>query len=73
MLSLVYSLLVGLAGGYTTALLARRAPFRHAVALACVGVALGIVSLVLSWGNEPLWYQLASTSVPAAGCFWAAG
>lgn len=66
-LSVVYSFLVGLAGGAVTAILARRAPFRHTAVLACIGVFLALVSVFLPSQDEPLWYQLACMFLPAAG------
>jgi hypothetical protein len=67
MLFVAYGFLAALTGGYVAAVLAGRAPFRHAVALACAGVTLALLSLVFSLEEEPLWFHLANTAVPTAG------
>ncbi|MGH7544630.1 MAG: hypothetical protein ACREKI_00445 [Gemmatimonadota bacterium] len=65
--SLVVGFLAAGAGGWTTATIARGAEMQHAGALVGLVVALGIVSLLLSAGREPLWYALANVAVGAGG------
>ncbi len=54
--------------GYVTAVIARRAPIAHTVALGAVIGALGLVWMFVFWGWMPLWYQvvLVSIALPAA-------
>jgi len=54
--------------GYVTAVIARRAPIAHTVALGAVIVVLGLVWMFVFWGWMPLWYQvvLVSIALPAA-------
>jgi hypothetical protein len=48
-------------GGYVAALVAGRSELKHALAFGAVLTVAGIIALVFSAGNEPLWYQLART------------
>ncbi len=54
--------------GFVTAVVAGRSPIAHAAALGAVLVILGLVSIVVNWLQEPLWYQvtLVAIAVPAA-------
>ena len=63
LLSLVYALFAALAGGYVTALIARRKELKHTIALATFAALMGIVSMIVSAGQEPLWYQIANIAV----------
>jgi hypothetical protein len=47
------------AGGYVVALIARRRPVAHALALGAVMVPLGILNAVMNAGQEPLWFQVS--------------
>jgi hypothetical protein len=60
------ALMIG--AGYNTAILARRAPIAHTVALGAVIVVFGLVWMFVFWGWMPLWYQvvLVSIALPAA-------
>lgn len=60
-----YGFMAALLGGYVAAALAGRSPFRHAVVLAGVGVALAILSFFFALDDSPLWFHLANTVVPA--------
>jgi peptidoglycan/LPS O-acetylase OafA/YrhL len=65
--SLIYGLMAAIVAGYITALIAGRAEMRHAIALAAVALILGIVSMVMAGGREPLWYQVANLFVVVDG------
>lgn len=41
-----------------TGVIAKRAEVKHALALGAVAVALAIVSMILFWGLQPVWYQV---------------
>jgi hypothetical protein len=45
-------------GGYVCAVLAKAKPMQHVVALICFGQLMGIASVVMFWGKQPLWYGL---------------
>jgi hypothetical protein len=66
-LSIAFGFVAAVAGGYVTALIARRAPLRHAAALAAIGLILALINLRASWGTESFLYQLAFSILPAAG------
>ena len=53
------------AGGYVLALLAKRRPVAHAVALAIVLVPLGIANAYANAGQEPAWFQIATVTALA--------
>lgn len=57
-----------IAAGFVTAMVAGRSPIVHAAALGTVMVALGLMSMVLHWLQEPMWYQitLVAIAIPAA-------
>ena len=57
--NLGFSLVFALAGGYVTAVVAKRAPLRHAIALAALAFILAIISMVVETGPQPRWYQLS--------------
>lgn len=57
--NLAYSAAFAVAGGYVTARVARRAELRHAMALAGLAFGLGMISLILYLGKQPLWYAIA--------------
>lgn len=61
--SLGYGFLCAVAGGWVTAVIARREEVRHAMFLAGLVLLMGIVSIILSNASEPLWYQIANTTV----------
>lgn len=67
MLFVAYGFVAAVLGGYVAAALAGRSSFRHAAALAGAGVTLAILSLVFSVDDDPLWFHLANTAVPAGG------
>jgi hypothetical protein len=64
---LVFSGLVAVGGGYVCGLVAGRAELGHALALAGIAVALGIVSAFVEAGLKPLWSSLAIPLVGAVG------
>lgn len=65
--SLGYSFLFAAVGGYVTSLIAKRSEMKHATALAAFSALMGIVSMIISAGQEPLWYQIANIVVLVAG------
>ncbi len=66
-LSIAYGFAFAVLGGFVTAAIAGRAEMGHALALAGLIVVLGIVSLVLAAGREPLWYGLSNLALGAGG------
>jgi len=66
-LSVAYGFVAAVAGGYVTALVARRAPLQHAGALTVIGLILSSINLHASWGTETFLYQLTFSIFPAAG------
>jgi peptidoglycan/LPS O-acetylase OafA/YrhL len=67
-LSLAYGFVFTIVGGYAAAWIAGRAELAHGAALAVLMAVLGVVSLTLSFGQQPLWYQVALilSPLPAA-------
>ena len=57
-------------GGYVTAAIARRSEIDHALCLGALMVVLGIISMVMGAGKEPLWFQIANflIAIPSALC-----
>jgi hypothetical protein len=69
LLALLGSDLVLMIGaGYLTAVIARRAPIAHSIALGAAIAVFGLIWMFVFWGWMPLWYQvvLFSVSLPAA-------
>jgi hypothetical protein len=60
------ALMIG--AGYVTAVIARRAPIAHSIALGAVIAVFGLIWMFVFWGWMPLWYQvvLFSVALPAA-------
>ncbi len=60
------ALMIG--AGYVTAVIARRAPIAHSIALGAVIAVFGLIWMFVIWGWMPLWYQvvLFSIALPAA-------
>ena len=58
--SIVFGIVFALLGGYVAALLARRRPLAHALAVAAI-IALGAtVSLIATLGKGAIWSQIAA-------------
>jgi hypothetical protein len=55
------------AGGYVTAVVARRSEIKHALALGALMVVLGVVTLAAEYGRYPLWYQLGLVLIAVPG------
>jgi len=57
-------------GGYVTAAIARRSEIDHALSLGALMVVLGVISMVMGAGKEPLWFQIANflIAIPAVLC-----
>jgi hypothetical protein len=60
------------AGGYLTARLAPHRPLRHALVLGAVGLLVGTVGLLATWGRGlgPAWYPISIVAM-ALPCVWA--
>jgi hypothetical protein len=61
LLATSYRVVLGIAGGWLTARLAPRRPMKHAIVLGCIGAALGLLGLIVTWkkGLGPRWYAIA--------------
>lgn len=55
---LLMDVVIAVVGGYVTALIARRAPIGHALALGVLMFILGIVTAWASPEREPTWYAI---------------
>lgn len=56
---LVYSVVISVAAGYITALVARRNEIAHTFALGILQLALGIFFQYQAWNLSPMWYHLS--------------
>lgn len=65
--AIAFAFLAAILGGFVAALVARRAPMRHALGLAGLCVSMWIVSAIGSSGKEPLWFQVCNLVVMLAG------
>jgi hypothetical protein len=65
-LALAWGFMAALAGGAATAVIARRSPLIHALALALLGVSSACISLLLRT-PVALGLEIASIVIPAAG------
>ena len=72
MLALVYRGLYMVVGGYIAAALAPSRPMRHAVALGIVGIVLGILGAVATWGMTSAWFSI-SLVILGLPCVWLGG
>src|SRR2546426_578737 len=61
LLATSYRIVIGVAGAWLTARLAPDKPLKHALILGYLGVALGLVGVVVTWnkGLGPHWYPIA--------------
>jgi len=57
-LALVYRGVYAAVGGYVTAALAPNRPVSHAVILGIVGIVLGVLGAVATWGITPAWFNV---------------
>jgi O-antigen ligase len=67
--TIVLSAIVTIAlGGFVAALVARRAPLKHALALGIVMALVGVLNMYFSSGDEAVWLQVTQilVAVPAA-------
>jgi len=60
-IALSYRLVLGVMGGWLTALLARRNPIRHVVVLGLIGTAMAALGLIVTWNLDlgPRWYPIS--------------
>jgi hypothetical protein len=76
LLATAYRIVYGVASSYLVARLAPDRPMRHALAFGLLGVLLGTVGTVATWGRGPefgpKWYALAIIAI-AMPCAWAGG
>jgi hypothetical protein len=63
LISLIYVAVFECIGGYVTARLAIVKPLNHALWLGIFILALNLVYVVLTWGEAPAWYQIASVLI----------
>lgn len=68
-LAIFYRSVYAVAGGYVTAALAQNRPVRHAVALGIVGIVLGVLGAVATWGMTPAWFNILLL-VLGPPCVW---
>jgi hypothetical protein len=73
-LALSYRIVIGIGGGWLTAVLAPRRPVAHALALGVVGAALGAIGAVVTWdkGLGPHWYSVSLAILAIPQC-WLGG
>jgi hypothetical protein len=57
--TMCYALLFGVLGGYVTAVIARRAEVKHALALGILQLLMGIAATIKFWDTAPAWYHIA--------------
>ncbi len=71
-LAAAYRAAYTVAGGWLTARLAPSRPMRHALVLGAIGLLVGTVGLVATWGRGlgPAWYPIAVVAM-ALPCVWA--
>ncbi len=67
MFSLLYGFLFAIAGGYVAAMIGAGSEMRHALYLAAFSTVLGIISIIATAGQEPLWYQISNAFILIAG------
>jgi len=60
-IALSYRLVIGVMGGWLTALLAPRNPIRHVVILGLIGTAMAALGLIVTWNLDlgPRWYPIS--------------
>lgn len=63
LLALIYRAVFGVLGCYITARLAPTRPMAHALALGCLGVAVGVIGAMATWDAWTHWYSLAIIAV----------
>src|SRR4051812_10965413 len=56
-ISLIYSTLYAVFGGYVCALIAKQGRMKHGLALAGLVFVLSLVSVLIDRGQQPVWYQ----------------
>ena len=76
LLATAYRTLYSILGAYLTARLAPRKPLQHALALGVVGVVLGTLGAVITWGTPVAvgheWYPIALAVLALPQC-WLGG
>lgn len=71
-LALSYRIVYGILGGFVAAMLAPRAPMRHALVLGAIGVVLSTLGAFAAWEMGPAWFPLSLILI-ALPCAWAGG
>jgi hypothetical protein len=74
LLALSYRIVYTVLGGFITARLAPRAPMRHVMVLALIGLAAGIAGAIVATTQDlgPNWYPIAIAAT-AYPCTWLGG
>jgi len=65
--SILWGFACAIAAGYLAGLLAGRRPLEHALGLAVVAGLIGVISLAVNLGSEPVGYQLGNLTVLLVG------
>lgn len=68
-LAIVYRSIYTVVGGYVAAALAPSRPMRHAIALGLVGIVLGILGAIATWGITPAWFNVLLIVI-GLPCVW---
>jgi hypothetical protein len=73
-LATAYRIVISVAGAWLTAKLAPSNPMKHAIILGVIGIALGMVGVVMTWnlGLGPRWYPIALVVLALPQC-WLGG
>ena len=69
LLALAYRTVFGVLGCWLTARLASRRPMAHSLALGGIGLTIGTVGAIVTWGTWTEWYSLAIIAVTLP-CAW---
>jgi len=72
---LLFDLIIAVFAGFLSAFIPMDKPFKHTVILAVMVFSLGLITMVGTWGLEPIWYALIRTFfaplfVLGGGQFW---
>jgi hypothetical protein len=68
-LAFAYRLVFTVVGGYVTAALAPNLPMRHVIILGIIGIVLGILGAISTWGTTPAWFSIALI-ILGLPCVW---
>lgn len=71
-LAILYRGVYTVVGGYVTAALAPDRPMRHAIILGTVGIVLGVLGAIATWGITPAWFTISLLAL-GLPCVWLGG